>query len=551
MAKAAPKNMVPSGSRAAGAALLLLLLGALGLVVRTGRPAAAELVRLVDEPAAPPALLEKDLCWTCTKVHCLAGAHHGCGAQFADPAGADRHRCQCACCRLACAKADDTCRADASRPPSTTPLFAHVASLGAQSGFSALQGARALEIFELRGRTYALVLGFLSDAITLADLTEPASPRAVATAEHGRDGFRMLRGPTAVAIGSLNGAPHAFVTSLTGGGVQIVSLDNPARPQPVGALEDGQRTGPHTLSLGGAHSVVLATLGGKPHALVSAYAAGGLQLLDVQRPGAPFAAGPALALPRAQSLALLPVSADGRAHVLVTQYDGSSFALVDVTDPAEPQVVASAVDGAGGYAALGGAAGVAVFTVAGGAAGGSAAGGAASGESGGESGGGGLGAGVGSVFAAIASEFNAGTSAAGAAGGAVGGLQLVNVTAPREPVAARALVGGQPGGLKSLRSASAVAALAWHGANCSLLLVGSYTANGAVLLDVSAPDAPLALETLSDTPDGPRMRGLTDVRLALLGGVPHALLCASSDSVVHVYRLDADAACERGRALRG
>ena len=358
-----------------------------------------------------------------------------------------------------------------------------MSTIGARTGFATTRGARSIAFFARDGREYAVIAAFLDDAVVVADVTAPAQPRLAAVVRNGQDGFRMLAGPTDVAIADLDGAPHALVTSLSGNGVQIIRLARPTAPTPAGVAQDG-RSGFDML--GGAHSVAIALIGGRTYAVVTAYVDGGLQLIDVTRPANPLAVA-AVQLPGPQDVkVVVTLAAAGanaaapgrgeRVYALVAQYDLNAIAVVDITAPSAPVAVAAVAHGARGAATLEGAAALATFAVAG------------------------------IEYALVAAEVS-------------GGVQLLNVTDPRAPLPA--------GGARAtserfamLRGAASVAVASVE--NCTLAIVGSYLGDGAQLLDLSAPGRLVELAQLGrDARSGPPMRGVVDVGVRKLDGGLH------------------------------
>lgn len=467
------------------------------------------------EAAAEPGPLEKSLCGLCQNSHCRSG-HGMCIGRFAgeygwaDPGGADLAACTCGCCGHQCGVFDGCSPHGSGRrdAPERAPLFEHVASMGAATGFPSSHGARSIAFFARDGREYAVVAAFLDDAVYVADVSDPARPRLVSTLRDGEKGFSMLAGPTGVAIASLEGVPHALVTSLTGDGLQIIRLHNPREPTPAAAVRNG-RAG--FAMLAGAHSVDTAALGGRTYAVVSAYEGGGIQLIDVSRPAGPLAVA-SLRVPSARGVRVLTTArgaGGARAYALVAQYDDNALTVVDISSPRAPTAVATLAHGVDGLSALEGASSLATFSAAG------------------------------SEYALVAAEMSS-------------GLQLLDVSDPRAPVEAGA-VRASAERFPMLEGTTSVAVAS--SGNCTLGVVGSYRAGGAQLLDLTQPTSPRELAQLvaATAGDGAPLpaRGVVDVAMRAIRGGLYAFVVASTDNVVHVFSVNASAACSKGEPTLG
>ena len=87
-----------------------------------------------------------------------------------------------------------------------------------------LDGPRDIAIHKTDGRTYALVAVFNGDAIQVIDITDPASPSAVATVRDGGGNFE-LDGPRNIAIHETGGITYILIPSSHCRAIQIMQIE--------------------------------------------------------------------------------------------------------------------------------------------------------------------------------------------------------------------------------------------------------------------------------------------------------------------------------------
>ncbi len=234
---------------------------------------------------------------------------------------------------------------------------------GAVVGQLLLDGARDVDIFTIGGRTYAAVASSVDNGLQIIDITDPASPAAAGQLEDTEDSDELLLdGAQGVAVFTIGNRTYAAVASFADDGLQIVDVTDPASPVAAGSLEDTGST-----ELDGASDVAVFTIGGNTYAAVaSASGDDGLQIVDVTDPARPVAAGSiadgdSLLLLTARDVAVFTMG--GRIYAAVTSFADDGLQIVDVTDPASPVAAGSLEDT--GSLRLAGATGVAVFTIGG------------------------------------------------------------------------------------------------------------------------------------------------------------------------------------------
>ena len=213
-----------------------------------------------------------------------------------------------------------------------------------------LGGAHGITTVTQDDRTYALVASRSDNGLTIINVTNPALPAHVADVPDNDtlalDGAFDV---TTVVNGSLT---YALVSSEQDSGVQIFNITNPASPVAIASVTDG--AGGFD-DLGGARGIAKATIRGDTYVLVAANADDAVEIIGLHREPAP-----APALPSNDHIGFIsePVAAaavtdghdtelDGasgattvtigsRTYALVASTDDDGVQIMDVTDPRFP-----------------------------------------------------------------------------------------------------------------------------------------------------------------------------------------------------------------------
>ena len=237
------------------------------------------------------------------------------------------------------------------------------AAYDGRDGFEALYGAWDVEVFGMDGSTYAVVAAWDDDGVQIINMTDPANPAPVSAAYDDTRGFEALDGARDVEVFDMYGRTYAMVAARIDDGVQIIDVTDPANPAPVSAAFDD--TGGFE-ALGGAADVEVFGMDGRTYAVVAAWDNNGVQIIDVTDPANPAPVSAAFddtggfeALGGAADVEVFGM--DGRTYAVVAAWDNNGVQIIDVTDPANPAPVSAAFDDTGGFEALGGAADVEVF----------------------------------------------------------------------------------------------------------------------------------------------------------------------------------------------
>ena len=335
---------------------------------------------------------------------------------------------------------------DVTDPTAPVP----VASLrDGEDGFEALGGGNALTITTISGSTYALVAGYLDNAVQVIDVTDPTAPVPVASLRDGEDGFEALAGPFDIEVITASGTTYALVAGWSDGAVQVIDMSDPTSPVPVAAIYDGMDG---FEALAAAISIAIVDTQDGTYALVASTEDNAIQVIDVTNPAAPSPAG---IIDSFRPTHIDTATISGNTYALVASFMESYVQLIDVTDPGAPSSVAVINDDEGGFDALKTVSRIEVVTASG------------------------------STYAlASGYEDNA--------------IQVIDVTNPAAPSPAGIIADGDDG-FDGLEGASSMATVTASGR--TYVLVASYLDDAIQIIDMTDPLAPLAVTTIYDAQD--------------------------------------------------
>ena len=239
----------------------------------------------------------------------------------------------------------------------TDPASPSVAATLLHGSESALDGALGFDVYsDYSGNTYAIIVSHFSDTAQIIDITDPASPSAVATIRDG--GNFALDGPGDVAVYDDGTAVYAIVAVYDTDRVQIIDITDPASPSAVITLQNDD-----DFELNKPWTVVVHEDVGATYAMVAARMGNAVQIIDITDPTSPLAAA---TLRNGEGFkAVAPVSfeiyedANNDAYAILTALGGNTIQIVDITDPTSPFAVTT-FRGSDDFE-LGGPTGVAIY----------------------------------------------------------------------------------------------------------------------------------------------------------------------------------------------
>ncbi|MCB2154008.1 hypothetical protein KQI84_03925 [bacterium] len=182
--------------------------------------------------------------------------------------------------------------------------------------------------------TTAYALAQYDDALTIIDLSNPASPAFLGEAKAG---FKLGGSGTVIVRNNL-----AYVTSQDNDALSIIDVTNPAIPVEIGVAQDVSSGGTFS-QLNGA--VGLDLVG--DIAYVTASVSDAVTMIDVSVPSAPVELGVGVGSSRGGTFSRLEgarhISSDGTWAAVGSLFD-DSLTVVDVSDPTNPTEMAYATD---------------------------------------------------------------------------------------------------------------------------------------------------------------------------------------------------------------
>jgi hypothetical protein len=157
-------------------------------------------------------------------------------------------------------------------------------SVGSVSDGTNLNSVRGVETFTIGGSTYVVAAAQLSDKIVIFDISDPTNPTSVGSLADG--GSRELNGPIELDIATIGGKPYAVVAAYDDDGIDIIDISDPTNPTSVGSLTDGG-----SRKLNNPYDVAITTIGDSTYAVVTSYTDHGIQIIDISDPTSPSAVG--------------------------------------------------------------------------------------------------------------------------------------------------------------------------------------------------------------------------------------------------------------------
>jgi len=244
--------------------------------------------------------------------------------------------------------------------PATPTLEGAITGAGSPNYLDAAYGVCVATI---GGTEYAFVASQRDDALSIFDVSTPATPVHVGVIM-GAGSPNYLDSAVSVCVATIGGTEYAFVASFYNHALSIFDVSTPATPTLEGAITG---TGsPNYLAY--AYSVFVATIGGTEYAFVASFLDDALSIFDVSTPATPVHVGVIMGdgspnyLNGAYSVCVATI--DGTEYAFVASQSDDALTVVDVSTPATPVRVGVVMgDGSPNY--LNGAHSVCVATIGG------------------------------------------------------------------------------------------------------------------------------------------------------------------------------------------
>ena len=236
-----------------------------------------------------------------------------------------------------------------------------------------LKRAYGLAVAEFGGKTYAVVVSYTQHSLALVDISDPTSLvyKDHITNSDEVPGGLHLNTPVSVAIATISGTTYAVVTAAgeTPDGIAIIDIStDPTDLEYIGEMDDDADK-----ELNNPNGVATTTINGKTYAIVVGQD-DGISIIDISTPSSPVYVGEIeddadkeLEYGRDVEVATI----NGRTYAFVAAVDDDALAIIDITTPSSPAYVGEFEDDSnkGGCTAsqvcLDGARGVVITTIGG------------------------------------------------------------------------------------------------------------------------------------------------------------------------------------------
>ena len=375
---------------------------------------------------------------------------------------------------------------------------------GAGGTFDELNEAISIATAQIVDKHYALVTAQTDDGVQIIDITDPASPRAVASFDDGdSDGaggtFDVLDETTSIATAQIGDYHYALVTSENEDGVQIINITDPASPRAVASITEDSSDGDGGTfdELDWPESVTTAQIGDYHYALVASQGDHGVQIINMTNPASPkavasLADGAEYELEGASSVTTTKIGdyhyALVASYVLTFTFDpvagqfvvGSPGAvqIINITNPASPSPVAS-VNENEAYPELSGAESITTAQ-------------------------------IGDYhYALVAARYD-------------DGVQIINITNPASPTAVASFDDGDSDGAGGTFDEldEPVTVTTTQIGDSHYALVASYEDSGVQIINITDPASPTAVGSFEDGTTYPDLWGASSVTTAEIGDNP-------------------------------
>jgi len=210
---------------------------------------------------------------------------------------------------------------DISNPSSPTQV-ANMA--GTDANGNKLKDSYGLAVAEFGGKTYAVVVSQNHHSLAVVDISTPSSPTYKGHILNSGGDYH-LNTPVSVAIATISGTTYAVVTAAgeTPDGIAIIDIStDPTDLEYVGEMDDDAGK-----ELDGPNGIETATIGGKTYAIVVGQD-DGIAIIDISTPSSPVYAGEMEDDSNKGGCTAAQVCLDGAKGVVITEIDGNTYAVV-------------------------------------------------------------------------------------------------------------------------------------------------------------------------------------------------------------------------------
>ena len=213
-----------------------------------------------------------------------------------------------------------------------------------------LDGVREIALFTKGSSTYVIVVAEVDDGFEIIDISNPEDPTSVGRCSDGgaECGGTRLNHASDVVVTTIGGTTYAVLLAYVDNGISIFDISNPSSPNQVGNMGSG---GSQKLKEG--WGLAVAEFGGKTYAVVVSHGQDSLALVDISDPTSPVYKDHILDtdgdynLKNPVSVAIATISGTTYAVVTATGENPDGIAIIDIsTDPTDLQYIAGMDDDA-------------------------------------------------------------------------------------------------------------------------------------------------------------------------------------------------------------
>ena len=247
----------------------------------------------------------------------------------------------------------------------TDPRTITAAGSISDSGSLVLNGTHSVAIFESESDHYAAVTAIYENGVQILNITDPSNITAAGSITDS--GSLELEGPRGIAVYESGGTRYAVVAGYADDGVQIINITDPASPTAVAAVTDGgtdSNSGTFD-ELDGAWDIAVYEIGTARYAAVTASFDDGIQILNITDPADITAAGSISGTGGVfDSARGIDIFESGTTvYAAVASREEDSVRILNITDPADITEAGTIIDTAD--TELDGADGIDVFKLGG------------------------------------------------------------------------------------------------------------------------------------------------------------------------------------------
>jgi len=209
------------------------------------------------------------------------------------------------------------------------------------AAFAELDAPREIALFTKGSSTYVIVGSYFDDGFEIIDISNPEDPTSVGTCDDDSTcSATRLNGVTNVVVTTIGGTTYAVVLAYVDNAISIFDISNPSSPTQVANMAGTDANGN---KLKDSYGLAVAEFGGKTYAVVVSQNHHSLAVVDISTPSSPTYKGHILNsggdyhLNTPVSVAIATISGTTYAVVTAAGESPDGIAIIDIsTDPTSP-----------------------------------------------------------------------------------------------------------------------------------------------------------------------------------------------------------------------